>query len=524
MPYYLDGKELEQFNAVVDCYRSHIHNHSGEGDLPEPFKTEEEALGYFGTSWIFSKKKKRVLYQYTHSSYYPHYWNLPASSLIPVKSALNTICAYQMSRKERLLGAGSLSDPTNLVCEQLKTWLSGLSRQDISNADQVKQEIGGYVSYIKSLEKNRVFPATTIGLRHERTMNSMLLEVSNHLQKAVQEVDDQMQRKSLSSIVSNITKYSTSAVDNCVQYLFYIYRGNKTPAAVSIQHIRSGNYSDLEKIKKTRSFKLLEVLTNSPYVRRVNQEYVSEICPNDVISHHTQTMSISKNDELFNSDSPAARGRCHLNKIIGGNLIPDRNLTRRWFSQVHSGINLPFQMQQHALKAFVHMHSVVEKLAQFSLICRFMEDLVDYFGAKMWAENGDSILSYFQEAFRRFNVEFRQTVETVHETARNHYHETMQRNHKQSFWQNNYNTADRIYDVALRDMELSLAEISQIPMAIDRIKTPQYDEQIRRKLSDVVYTLNDFGRFFKMNPLTCKDLKPLNSDQIRFTNNVIGEL
>jgi hypothetical protein len=489
---------------MLDCYKSYVMSASDDlGMLPDQFKTEDEDVGFLGTTWLMSKRKKRVLYQYTINCFHLNFWTLPPATLIPVKNALYAICAYQLNRHERSFGSGHLQDPTNLVCEQLKQWLFYLARHRMDDHETLISDVKKHIVYVKALEKNNVFPSSGCGIKHERTMNGTLLEVAGCLERACDEINESVQRRSLRDVVANVTKYTTSVVDSSLQYLFYILRSNKTPAAINIQTLKNGSYDSFNAIKNTRSFKLLETLLNSPYVRHINRQMVAEFREENVFSLHVKDMRILKHTDTAGAvNSEQSRERFYLNRLLGGNLIPDRNLLRRWIFGVHSGIDIYFQNKYSVLKDFVALHAVVERIAHFSIICRDMEELIDYFGMKIWAELGSKILEHFQEAFRRLNNEYRGHIQQIHAVARGHYDELVQGSKSNTYWRSNYNNADRLYGTLLRDMELSLAQMSQISVVIDRAKAPSHTLALQDKLKGVVLSLNQFGLFFQMPPIT----------------------
>lgn len=498
MPYYLEGFELSQFHAIVDSFQRCVNN---SDLLPDQFKTEDIEVGYFGTSWLLSNKKKRVLYQYNTNCFYMNFWKLPPATMIPIKNAINTICAYQISRHQRVLGSGNLYDPTNLVCEQLKNWLMQLAKRNLVEVNEVRDEISGYIEYLKVLEKNNIFPNSKMRINHSLTMNGTLLEVSSSLERTIDEIENLVQRRSLREVITNITKYTEGAVDGGLQYLFYIIRGNKSPTAINVRNLAEHNDHSLQTIKDTRSYQLLKILLASPYIRQVNRSpAVISNCEN-IFSNHIDDFNIKK--EKGNNQSPdskTARKSSYLNHSLGGNLIPDRNFIRRWWSNVHSGIDSYFQNQPYILKEYVQLHAIIERLSYFTIICRHMEELVDYFGMIIWAELGTRILEHFQEAFRRLNLSYRDCIQNIHTCAKTRY-DTLVKKNKSSHWRCNYNSADRIFDSMMRDMEHALSHVSSIPTVIDRFRKTSCDHQAQERLTSVMRNLNKFGILFHMQPI-----------------------
>lgn len=498
MPYYLEGSELNQFHAVVDSFQRCVNGTQDSTQLPDQFKTEDVDVGYLGTSWLFSSKKKRVLYQYNTNCFYMNFWKLPPATMIPIKNAINMICAYQINRHQRLFGNGAMYDPTNLVCEQLKHWLVQLAKRNLIEVNELKIEISNYIEYIKVLEKNNIFPTSRSGLNHALTMNGMLLEVSSSLERSIDEIDSLAKRRSLREVIANITRYTEAAVDGGLQYVFYIFRSNKSPTAINVRNLAEANYQSLQTIKETRSFKLLKNLLASPYVRQVNRAPITAGDSENIFSKHIDQFSIKKekgNQQTI--DSKEARQQHYLNHSLGGNLIPDRCYIRRWWSNVHSGIDSYFQHQPFILKEFVKLHGIIERLSYFSIICHHMEELVDYFGMIIWAELGTQILEYFQEAFKRLNISYRECIQNIHSCAKSHYDSLVRRN-ANNHWRHNYNSADRLFDSMMRDMEHALSHVSMIPTVVDRFRRTNYDRQTQQRLAGIVQHLNKFGILFQM--------------------------
>lgn len=513
MPYYLEGFELEQFNAVITHFRTHILRGKEEDQLPVEFQTDEEEVFHLGIQLFGSKRKKRVFYQYNQTSFLPHIWQSKQApnSPVPIRNAIQAICAYQSSRAARMLGSGHLYDPTNLVCEQLKSWLARLSRMDLSDGQSLLAEVGQYITYIKSLEQSNIFPASKSGVRHQRSMSSTLLEVSEFLGKFSQEIIDSMGKRSLRDVVNQVAKSSANAADSMIQYLFYILRSNKTPAAISVKDIQQVSRLDLLVLKDSRSFKLLKCLVESPCVQAMNYEKAgcddhTFVFSNEPVLH---IRSSFENGKIFNSE--AARRNHPINQIIGGHLIPDRNGMRRWWGNVHSGISGYFQSQEAVMSHFVKLHALVEKVALFCLICRDLEDLVDFFGSKIWAEMGSRILAHFQESYRRLCNDIRLNLESLHGVASERYRHLTQSAKHQKTWLQNYNTADRIKSTLSGELEYTSMQMGQINGIVDRLRSPSKDEEIRRKLSTVVTSLNRFGSFFSLEPISAIENKPVSS-------------
>lgn len=503
MRYFLEGTDLFQYNTVIDCYKRYIANSTDFDSFPEQFKTEDIDVGSFGTTWLFSSKKKRVLYQYNQNSFYISFWKLPPATMIPIRNALNAICAYQLNRYNRKFGSGHLYDMTNLVCEHLKSWLLKLAGRNLIDAEHVKNDISRHIEYVKSLEKNNIFPSSRTGIKHDITMNSTLLEVASCLGKTIEEIDAITQKRSLREVISNVTRYTESVVDSTLQYLFYVLRSNKAPAAINMQRLSWIELHSFDKIRSTRSFKLLNTLLNSPYVKQVNRQQATSFNERHVFVNHLEDLHVKKEGaDGLGVSSDVARTHSYLNQCIGGNLVPDRNFLRRWWSNVHSGIESSFQKQSSVLQAFVKLHGLVERISFFSIICRQMEDIVDYFGMMVWASFGAKVLDYFQEAFKRLNNEYRSCSQIIHESARSHYNTLIQNNKGQSNWCANFNHADRLFDTAMHDMEHALANMSAIPKTVERFQTIGCDRQAQQRLTSFADQLTRFGLLFQMQPLT----------------------
>lgn len=307
--------------------------------------------------------------------------------MIPVRNALQAICAYQLNRHKRLFGSGNLQDPTNLVCEQLKVWLFHLAKRDLAEEGVVKNELKSYINYIKNLEKNNIFSShsASITLVNERTMNGTLLEVAECLEKTIVQIDDMVQRRTLREVMTNITRFTHSVAYVSAQYLFYILRSNKTDAAVNLDLDRIDYVP--KNIRNTRSFKLLSELLTSLYSLNPSMTFTLQL--QDFIIHNN-----SLGHRIIKSDE--SRYLSQLNKKIGGNLIPDRCLLRRLVQRVHSGIELHFQKQFFVLNEFVLLHTMIEHIANFSRICKQMEDLIDYFGMRVWCSGAQRYSNFFK--------------------------------------------------------------------------------------------------------------------------------
>lgn len=505
MTYYLEGFELEQFNIIVACFRQYVLQ---EGQpLPEQFRTEEVDIGYFGIKLLGSRKKIAVLYRYNSTSFSPHHWQTPIT-IVPIRNAIHAICAYQTARHARAIGNGCLLDPSNLLCEELKSWLAKLACCDLSDGHVVKAEIARYTAYIKALEQGRVFPASRTGFsQHERTLGATLLEVVEYLQKTEIEIDVLMHRQSLRDVMSALRKSTANAMDSLIQYLFYILRSHKTPAAISVRDIKQHCRSDVECAMQTRSFRLLILLVNSAYVNAVNYEVTDEDDSQGFVFHEEPRLHIKKSwHPVGHFDSDSARRNHSLNQAIGGHLIPDRHCLRRWWAGEHSGISGYFQSQKATLEKFVLLHSLVEKLALFCLISRDLEELVDFFGAKLWAEVGRQVLNNFQEGYRRISNAIRSAAQDVHELANERYRYLTQIGQHKKAWLQNYNTSDRILMALNRELEYGTERISQINRIVDILRSPDKEQEIRQKLTGVVRSLNQFGSFFELQPIALPEV------------------
>lgn len=519
MKYYFKGAELRQFTLIIECYRSYVmHDAQGHGELPDAFKTEEEDAGLLGIHWLFSRKRKRVLYQYPVNSFDRHYWKLPPVTMIPLRNALNVICAYQMNRSQRSVGAGHLQDPTNLFCEQLKIWLSQLARQDFSGSDTIKSEINSYITYLKTLDQNHVFPGShaKLSMTPEITINSMMNQVAGCLNKVIDEIEYLEKRRSLRDVIRRITLSTASAVDHSLQYLFYILRSNRAPAAVNMQSIRETGIHLPTTIQDTRSFKMLYQLLSSPYVREVNQQSFIFGEQLTFAQYSAGFIVHQKAVAGVRIKSNQSRQQSLLNRKLGGNLIPDRHIVRRWFSNVHSGIDLYFQDNVPLLNDFVLLHHIVERIASFSLVCRQMEDLIDAFGMMTWAQLGSRILKYFEDIFRSLNEEYHGCVDRIHRVAYQYYNQLVQQNKRSRPWSENYHHADQLHDAMLTDMSLAFGQIGQIPSVLDRFRPAHQNAQMPQQLKGVVQSLNQFGLFFKMQPISL-EAQQASEDQARLT-------
>lgn len=515
MTYTFNAADLVQYHAVLDCYRKHIAKKPEFEALPDQFKTEDVDLGYLGTSWLFSSKSKRVLYQYSPNSFYMHYWKLPPATMTPIRNALNSICAYQLSRHRRRFGSGHLSDITNLVCEHLKSWLARLAERSLASPNDVKLEIINYVGFVKSLEKNNIFPPGSVSIKHEITMNSTLLEVSTSLEEAVQEVARIAQRRSLRDVVSQATRHIESVVDHSLQYLFYIFRDSKSPAAINMQRITWIELCRYKNIRETRSFRLLDVLLQSPYVKEVNRQNNPVFDENSVFVNHLENFNVKKSGKVGDVEikSDISRQRSFLNNSIGGNLIPDRNFIRRWWSNIHSGIEWYFRKDEQLLENFVRLHGLIERLSFFSTICRQMEDIIDFFGMIIWVDFGRKVLDYFQEAFKRLHHEYIECCHQIHTTAKFRYNTLIQDGARCTVWCANFNHADRIYDTLSTDLECALQNMNSIPKAVDRFSPRRRDRGSEERLLTFVNRLNGFGLLFQMEPITCgEQVASINGD------------
>ena len=502
MRHFLTGALLVQYEAVIDVFRQCVMEQDSNGELPVQLRGELVEENRFVLDMFGKTRKVSLSYSYQQISFSPDSWQLIATGLVPVKNAIGLICNYQTSRTTRFMGDGFLYDPTNLVCEQLKCWLKNLAYRDLSDGKKVKQEIQSYMRYIKTLEQNRIFPCSQIGVAYERTMNSTLSAVTGCLTKACKEIDVRMNQQSMRDVIANASHYSVNSVEFLIQYLFYILRSNKTPVAISHNEIQSGFSSDLTDARNTRSFKLLVLLVNSPVVKIVNreeldaQEGVDEVF-NRLDRFHVKYKSCDPNA----IKTPLARLANQLNTKIGGNLIPDRHPIRRWYSNVHSGITGYFQHDAALIQHFLKLHQLTEKMAVFCLLCRELKEMIDYFGARTWAFAGKQILDSFQESYKCLDMELHASLYYIHEKTSNHYQSLLQRNHHNKKWVYSFTAADRVFNSLTSGLEGISEQISALSGIVSKTRQPQADHHARQRLEGLVGSLNQFGLFFNVKPI-----------------------
>lgn len=80
--------------------------------------------------------------------------------------------------------------------------------------------------------------------------------------------------------------------------------------------------------------------------------------------------------------------------------------------------------------------------------------------------------------------------------------------HKKT-WLHDYNTADRVKTTLMSELEYTSEQISQMNGIIDKLRSPSKEEEIRQKLSTVVTSLNQFGSFFRMDPISLTSEVPV---------------
>lgn len=293
MPYLLSQHELDQLYAITEVYKTHVDSH--EERLPQAFKLQDAVVK--NIFWFDSKGKTPAL-SFTTESFKPHIWlsgSAGQSASTHLQDAITAICTYQTSRWQRMVGAGNLKDPTNLVCEELKQWLINVSRSSLSDAEQVKDEIRRYICYIRALEQSDIFPTQQSGsvLRHTRTMQNCLREVSVCLERECQRIDSNVSRYSIRDVFTNITKLSQNIVNKGIQFLFKILQKEVLPVRMTREDARNAQYHDLDKVKETRVFKLTKILATSEIIKAINNESHDESLP-ATFNHDTSQVNISK--------------------------------------------------------------------------------------------------------------------------------------------------------------------------------------------------------------------------------------
>ncbi|MCH9644383.1 MAG: hypothetical protein K0U23_05980 [Gammaproteobacteria bacterium] len=498
----LTGYLLEQYEAVIGVFRQCVLRQLDAGELPPQLCGKMIAEKQFAFS-VFSTPRRCVLsYQYQKTSFSPDSWQLVPTCLVPVRNAIGFICNYQTSRAERYFGDGGLYDPTNLVCEQLKAWLQRLGYRDLSDGKKVKDEIYGYIQYIKKLEQNRIFPCSHMGVKHERTMNSTLIAVAECLQKSCDEIDIRMNQRSMRDVVANASNYAVNAVESLIQYLFFILRSNRASVTVNRSELLKGFSNDLIDARETRSFKLLLQLVNSPVIKIVNREAIGPHCGMQEVFTSLDSFHVCSHSKgRAGVKTPQAMHANNLNRAIGGNLIPDRHPVRRWFSRVHSGISGYFQQDQELLRNFLKLHELTEKMALFSLLCSDLKEMIDYFGTRTWAFSGKQILDNFQESYKRLDHELHQCLHHIHTKAAGRYKGLLQSNRHKKNWATNFTAADRVHGSLINALEGISDQINSLSAIVSQSRQSQVDQDARQRLESLVGSLNRFGLCFNVQPI-----------------------
>jgi len=500
MPYLLSSQELDQLHAATDLYRTHVD--PNEERLPQAFKLEDAVVK---NAFWFDTKGRTPALSFTVESFKPDTWLSSVagqSASAHIQDAVSAICTYQTSRWQRMVGAGRLKDPTNLVCEQLKHWLLNLARSSLSDPEQVKSEIRRYLAYIRALEQSDIFPTQQAGsvLHHTRTMQNCLSEVAVCLERECQRIDSNVSRYSIRDVFANITKLSQSIVNKGIQFLFKILQKDALPIRMTREDAKNAQYRDLDRVKETRVFKLTKILATSEIIKAVNNEVHDEDLPT-TFTEEASRLSISR--ELSDKSSAVARETNAINRQLGGNLIPDRHVLRKWWGNVHSGIVPYFQHNALVLNHFVQLHVYIEQLALFGIISGELESLADFLGSYQWATVGKHILAQVQLMYEQLQHRFLDALTGLAEQAQDYYSILSKKNETKTAWCRNFRESKPVVLELTQAAMLLKSKVECLQIVVSQNASPRRVTEMRARLTNTMAMMNQFCLFNNIRSIDC---------------------
>lgn len=298
---------------------------------------------------------------------------------------LNIICPYQKERNGRLIGSGSLADPTNLLLEELKDWL--FNRLSTSSCRDLKEEIVRRIAYLKNLEESDLFPAG-MGEKH---LASLLVEIKGILRDEVCiAIEKDLAEESAREELRELVLQSKQLVLHTIQYLYYVIRGGDVSESCNLNDLR-GITTDqkMQKSLQTSTGKLLKELVNTESVMGVFSNE-SEKNKTSQINHQRSSKSIGQGDKSIVASLKSADEVARFNQKI------HQALTN---SKVETGIHSSFLVDDELLLAFIEMHGLVEALANFILVCQKFHKMAGNGGDIIIYGFANQSMKYFMQSY-----------------------------------------------------------------------------------------------------------------------------
>lgn len=489
MPYLSKGS-FHQFNRAIVEFIAAIE----PDELPSALKSVEETRKGFFTSETRVRLSILISKQnFDFSQCFPHVKN---QLLI---NAISSLCAYQQHRMQRIFGRGELYDSTNLVCEQLKSWLSLLSSREL-NAQNDYNEIQRYKKYVNALRVNGVFPAGF--LSYDRTMNQTLYAVEVALKSLLDEVNKKIPVQEMHRALTELQVHGVDAFQALAKLLFYVLNSNRVPAEVSLEDLKIGK--ELSNIARVRSFILLQLLLQAEACQLMLPGEVAELHGSDagqlpkLIFSAEPAFYLRSNGVIGSSK---ARSMNAINKAVGGNLIPDRSGR---FLIGQSGLQAEFESNDQALQAYRQLFVLAERLALFVLLTKNILSSIDQAPLQVWFQPGLSFLEKFQQCAGHLQAAVCTQLERLF-TAANNVFDGIKQAGNGVVWMQNFECAVLLQTEVKKSLEGMRDDRGAFADVAQRLPCQEVMMSDVAKLRPLVLCLNQVSTLFNIEPIATQE-------------------